>query len=145
MRLRKPRSIVFLVSLLMNGGDSFFLYAPEVHNTSHLWVVLSDPERDPENVLVVNITTWKHDHDDACILERGDHPFVIRRTCVNYGAARTLKLEQITEQAAKGGIKLQEPFNPEVLQRMRTGATRSEHLALKHRQLLLNQDLVDIP
>lgn len=26
---------------------------------SHLWVIISDPEQDPDNVMIVNLTSWK--------------------------------------------------------------------------------------
>ena len=37
----------------------------------HLWVVLSDPAKDDQNVIIVSITTLEPHKDQACLIPRG--------------------------------------------------------------------------
>ncbi len=64
----------------MNAGDTFKIPQPETSLDTHLWVVISDPAADAENILIVNFTTSRADSDKACILQPGEHPFVRHET-----------------------------------------------------------------
>jgi hypothetical protein len=74
----------------MNAGDTFRIPQPGTTLDSHLWVVISDPTADEENILIVNFTTSRADSDKACILKPGEHPFVAHETCVNYAGAKVV-------------------------------------------------------
>jgi hypothetical protein len=50
----------------------------------HVWMIISDPARDPSKVLIVNFTTWESHIDKACIVEAGEHPFIVHKTLINY-------------------------------------------------------------
>lgn len=54
----------------------------------HLHIVCTDPCVERKQ-LVVSITTWRNNLcDGTCILDRGDHPFVVHRSWVLYRAAK---------------------------------------------------------
>ena len=58
-------------------------------------MIVSDPDKDPSRVLIVNFTSWKPYHDLTLVLEGGEHRFIRHRTCVNYPQARVLSLAEL--------------------------------------------------
>ena len=64
----------------MNAGDTFFVQQVGKLYDSHLWMVLSDPGLNANQVLIVSLTTWGKDDDSACVLNVGDHPFVRQKS-----------------------------------------------------------------
>jgi len=109
----------------------------------HLWVIISDPEQDAANVLIVNLTSWKPHHDQSCILREGDHPWIQHKSCVNYPDAKITSIGVLKELRDKGLITPKAPFSPAVLERIRAGAGESEELKNAHRMLLRQQELIE--
>lgn len=70
----------------MRAGDAFFLKS--VAADKHLWVIISDPERHPDQVLFVSMTSYDVTKEDVCLIDRGEHPFVTHKTCIDYAKAR---------------------------------------------------------
>jgi hypothetical protein len=66
---------------------------------SHLWVVVSDPVQDPEQVVIVNITTLegKRDPDRTCVVMKGEHNFISRPSYVLYAEARIASVNSLGE------------------------------------------------
>jgi hypothetical protein len=58
----------------MKAGDTFQPADSTVDTFVHLWVIISDPEQDPDQVLIVSLTAYHPKKDTACILVPGDHP-----------------------------------------------------------------------
>ena len=80
----------------MTAGETFLLPGLD----DHLWMVLSDPAREP-NLVVVFFLSWQPQYDQACVLQAGDHPFIKHSTCVNYPGARVVadaKLEAMKSE-----------------------------------------------
>lgn len=127
----------------LKGGETFLIPEPGSSLDSHLWIVLSEPSIDPENVLIVNLTTWAEYKDQACLLQPGDHPFVKQRTCVNYADAKVVTAHQLETFLDRGQIKHQTPLTPELLRRVREGAAQSTRMALAHAQVLFDQELIE--
>ena len=125
----------------MNGGDTFFLVG--VTARSHLWIIVSDPQIDPEQVLIINVTSSTDPPDNACILRAGEHPFIERETYVYYGKAWVVSLGQLQLARDCKRLKIQRPVSQDVLKRIRQGAIESEYISLKHRQILIDQELVE--
>ncbi len=125
----------------MNGGDTFFFIGPETAHP-HLWIVVSDPTIDPEQVLIINVTTRTDPSDDACLLRPGDHPFIDQDTYVYYGKARVQSLSQLQSAQDCKMLDMQEPLSQDVLKRIREAAIDSGYIMLKHRQILIDQELV---
>jgi hypothetical protein len=122
----------------VRAGDTFLV---AVAADEHLWMIISDPDVDPQRVLVVNFSSWKPYHDQACIVEPGDHPFVIRRSCVNYPEARVTDADVLERLRAANQLFPRQPLSPELLARIRRSA-RASRLRLEHLQVLLDQGLV---
>jgi hypothetical protein len=123
----------------MRAGDSFRFVGMR---DTHLWIILSDPEIDPERILIVNLTTWKDYHDQACVLDGGEHPFVHHRTCVNYPEARLSSLPQLFALQENGLLEPNERLSPELLRHIRNCAGDSK-IANEHYELLDAQELLD--
>ena len=48
----------------MKAGDAFYIRDRSVD--THLWVVISDPQRDPARVIMVSVTTFE-DYKAGCV------------------------------------------------------------------------------
>jgi hypothetical protein len=123
-------------------GDTFL----RTDSDRHLWIVLSDPEQDADNVLLVNLTTWNATKESACILHRGDHPWIKHKTCVNYNdldAVITTRADLENAEIA-GAIVAKKPLSKSVLRRILEGAAQSERLSLEKAEILERQGLIEI-
>jgi hypothetical protein len=114
-----------------------------VDNDRHLWIVLSDPTVDPENVLLVNLTTYDSRKERACILTPGDHDWVRKETCVNYHDAVVTSSGLLDDARIGGAIRLQSPLTDRILQKVRNGVLDSERMSLDHANIVIDQGLVD--
>lgn len=119
---------------MLAAGDTFF-------DGEHLWVVISDPRQDAEKVVLANLTSWKSNKDQSCVLQPGDHPFITKQTCVAYRYARAEKLSLLLERIKDGGLEPREKMMPDVLNRIRRGAMESKFAAFELQIVLGNQDL----
>lgn len=52
----------------MKAGDSFQPADGTVEKFVHLWVIISDPEQDSDEVLIVSLTEYHPKKDTACVL-----------------------------------------------------------------------------
>lgn len=109
----------------MNAGDTFLVDEPGTSYDSHLWMVISDLNADPNFVVIVNFTTWRADKDQACIVDVGDHPYIQHKSCVNYRKAKHVDVLAIRAMLANGDIKSHDPLSPALLQRIRECAIDS--------------------
>lgn len=123
----------------MNAGDAFYFRRHE----NHLWIVLSDPAANPQQVLLVNMTTWRADKDQACLLNAGDHPCVLHNSVINSEEARVCTLAHLHSLVAADAVELKAPVSPALLQRIRAAAADSKRMQIGAFQLLLEQGLVE--
>ena len=65
----------------MEAGDTFYL--PDKSADGHLWIVVSDPERNPNRVLLVSMTSHDVGKEDVCLIVAGEHPKVTHKTCIS--------------------------------------------------------------
>jgi len=85
----------------MTAGDAFrFTGIADVH----VWIIISDPARDSQKVLIVNFTTWQPHLDQACIVEKGEHLFITDRTVVNYSRAKIVTDAQLQSLRSAGRL-----------------------------------------
>jgi len=124
----------------MNTGDVFrFIGIADIH----VWMIISDPVKDPSHVLMVNFTSWGPHEDQACIFECGEHPFIKHRTCVNYPRAKVVTDHTLELLKKANKLELLDPLPTEVLQRIRNEALESVRLSLEIAQILIDQELVE--
>jgi len=125
----------------MNEGDTFTLVDVADH---HLWVIISDPVIDDQNVLFVNFTSWDSYEDQTVILDVWDHPFIKHRTCVAYSRARVSADVALQRLATANRLALHDPASDDLLKKLRDGAVASNRTKNEHLQLLVNQGIVDL-
>jgi hypothetical protein len=82
---------------------------------THLWVVVSEPTKDPERVILVSVTTYEEYKEDVCLLDVGDHPRVSHKSCIAYNEARVASLEKLTVLRDGGLLSEQESVSNELL------------------------------
>lgn len=109
----------------------------------HLWIVLSDPAKNSECILLVSVTTWRADKDSSCLIQRGEHPFVTRDSCSYYEDARAVKLAQLYPRKDAGLLKMRAPLSEALLVRVRYGAGVTSNLKMRYVQLLDDQGLTE--
>lgn len=126
----------------MDAGDACLLTDTNVDN--HLWIVISDSKKDPTCVLLVNLTTWRPDKDQACKVWPGDHPFVTKESCINYAECRTCELSHLHSLKDAGLLAMQSRCSASLLKRIRDAAATTKFLKMKFLQTLIDQGLVDI-
>ena len=127
----------------MNAGEAFYVEDSGVSYDSHLWFILSDPNIDPDKVLLVNFTALRDDKDHSCVVKVGEHPYVRKDTCVNYSGAKVVKISELQQLLASGKIVNHTPATDMLLKRMRDGTMESRDMNLSHARILFDQGLVD--
>ena len=125
----------------MKAGDTFYVRDRGVD--THLWVVVSDPGRDPERVVMLSMTTYEVYKEDVCLLDVGDHPNISHKTCIAYNEARMTTLKTLTTLLCGGHLSMQAPVSAEVLLRIRSGVSASTKIHYKYIEVLLDQQVIE--
>ena len=125
------------MGLLLSAGDTFITISKSIRD--HLWIVISDPSVDSEKVLIVNLTTWKEEKDQSCILEEGEHPFISHKSVISYADAQDTSIENLTAVQDSNQIVLRKPVDDAILTRIRDGLWRSPHSKQGHKAILNEQ------
>ena len=109
----------------MKAGDTFRPADSTVDKFVHLWVIISDPERDSDQVLIVSLTEYHPKKDTACVLVPGDHPFIRKHTCVACDLANAPSLDDLVRARENGDLIPNDPIRPDVLERIRKHSSLS--------------------
>lgn len=125
----------------MRAGDAFFL--KKVAADKHLWVIISDPEAHPDQVLFVSMTSYDLTKEDVCLIDQGEHPFVKHKTCIDYSDARHATSAQLDTLLTAEQILRATSVSDDLLERIRIGASLSEDLPQRYKKLLRSQGLID--
>jgi hypothetical protein len=125
----------------MEAGETFYL--PDKSADGHLWIVISDPRKDPDRVLLVSMTSYDAGKEDVCLIDAGEHPRVSHKTCICYKPARATSVANLDRLRDSGYLRMQEPVSAELLQRIRRGAALSRRIELEHLELMEEQELLD--
>ena len=108
----------------------------------HLWIILSDPEADGENVVIVNFTTYTVDEEQNCIVLKGEHPFVKHKTAVRYRDAKRVSVSQLTALINCNQLRPHQTLSAALLKRVRDGASLSDFLPEGCRKILEDQGFI---
>lgn len=114
----------------------------------HLWMIISDPARDPQNVVIVNLTTSRSgDEDRTCVVACGEHRFVSRESVVVYAEARIVPASNLRallqSRSQPPPLSRSADLSSALLARVQAGAGRSRRVALQVRQILAAQGYLD--
>lgn len=106
----------------MRPGDTYII----TRAGAHLIVILSDPAKYPDRIVVANLTSWKANKDQSCILKPGDHPWIKHKTVVNYRLSKITTMDILKRQIKFNMISVDsEPVTPQVLNKIIAGAGKS--------------------
>src|SRR5947207_16009648 len=105
---------------MLTIGDTVMLPKPS-HEKEHLWALITAPDPETGDAIMVNLTTQRPHSDTTTIIQPGEHPFVDRPTVVFYADARIVNVNTLNE-ALRGGVARQRaPISKELLQRIQNG------------------------
>ncbi len=108
----------------IGAGRSLYLSERPGANP-HLWFVLTDPHGNPPKVVAVMVRTSKTFTDETVLLEKGDHPFIVHRSCVHFSSAQRFRVDSIMRRAADGHCDLRADMSAQLLTRVRNGLRAS--------------------
>ena len=109
-------------------GYTFLSIRPP-YTTPHLHIVISPIING--KVLLVNITTLKHNSDHTCVLKVGDHPFLTHDSIINYGDAIDAEVDLLKLSIRTKLFTPKAPVSEELLRRIQAGALKSTALPKK--------------
>lgn len=107
----------------------------------HAWIILSDPARDPDDVILVNFSTHRRHHEQTCVVEPGAHPFLTGRSCVIFGLSRKRSLAGLEQSATWRQITMLEPASPQLLAKIYAAVPQSR-MNQVHLKVLDGQGLI---
>jgi len=122
----------------ISAGDTFLLSTPY----NHLYVACSDPAIDSEQIVLVNLTTFEEEEESCCIINAGEHPFVVRKSCIRYKDARIASATALRKLAESGQMAPREAVPSDLLARIRNGASESDFFPEGCRRILEDQSLI---
>lgn len=129
---------------MFKAGTGFWVVAH-----GHVYFIISDPSQNPSQIVHVNVTTLtpdagEHDpyNDRSCLLYPGEHPRIDRLSCIYYEGAQIGSLAHLEHKLFIKAIYLTKPASSQMLQKMREGALRSEHIIPIAADILIEQNLV---
>lgn len=125
----------------MELGDTFELRNDKID--PHLWIVLSEPQQDAENVVIVNITTLLEWKDQSCILGPTDHPWIRHDSCVSYQDAKCVAESLLDSLVTSGQLLPQGPLSDDALRKVIEGAEATDAMPNKCRKVLADQGLIN--
>lgn len=129
---------------MLGPGDTFQTTSSKAYIDNHLWVVISDPDAHPtDKVLIVNLTSWRKDREQVCLLSPADHPFISRKTCVNYAESRIVDRAKVEKALDSGLLQSHETATKKLLKRIRDGAAVSRRIPLANAEFLRCQGLIE--
>lgn len=125
----------------MNLGDTF-RFSSVIDEHQHLWVIISDPQMDAEQVLIVSFTTWASYKDQTCIVFGSEHDDLSHRSCVAYNYAMARPLSALLSAESVAHLNRKSAAHPELVRKIQDGAARSTQLARGLREILVKQGFI---
>jgi len=99
-------------------------------STPHLYVVVTPPDGNPPQVVIVNLTSKRRHSDTTVVLRPTHHPFLDRETVVNFNKARIVRVETLMHRIEDGIAEAREAFSEDVLKVIQKGVLQSKRTPL---------------
>jgi len=96
----------------------------------HLRIIITEND-DNNEFLVVSVTSWydgAHWQDSSCILYPGDHPFIVRKSWVDFKRSRSMSYTEVVNGLNHGLLIRKEEVSSEILKRLQHAAEKSEYI-----------------
>ncbi|MEC4815829.1 MAG: hypothetical protein SAK29_21525 [Scytonema sp. PMC 1069.18] len=98
------------------------------HDKRHLWIVLTEPNKiltepnkDILQVVIVNVTTLREGSDTTVILTPGEHRFIRHESVIYYNDAMFAPVDPLCQLAKQKGYKFDDDCSDELLERIQRG------------------------
>ena len=95
----------------------------------HLHVVVSEVTDTTATVVFVSSIKQGHEYDSACILHKGDHPYIVHDSYIVYDKFQYCKREELEWYLKMGEYTTEPDVSEDVLKRIRDGAKLSDYLS----------------
>ncbi|HUT85836.1 MAG TPA: hypothetical protein VMW66_03245 [Elusimicrobiales bacterium] len=103
----------------------------------HLWIILAKAKQNPEEAIIVNITTQRSDSDKTTILKPSEHPFIKHTSNVNFADARIANIKHLEKAVRKEIAIKKDPLSANLLNKIQKGLLKSPHTPNKIKKLLI--------
>jgi hypothetical protein len=122
----------------MNLGDAFTMAVPPKYDRSHLFFVITDPQKNGGTYHIVNITTDQLRAGKECIIDVGDHAWVRHKSFVSFADTREIDLAKAKKVESLIGtlITMQPRLKNEVLQRIIAAGKSSKSIPVGIKRFL---------
>jgi hypothetical protein len=110
---------------MLTIGDTVLLPKPG-HEKEHLWALITAPDPESGDAVMVNLTTQRPHSDTTMIIQPGEHPFVDRPTVVFYADARMVNVNTLDEGVRQNFVHQHDALSKELLQRIQDGLLASK-------------------
>ena len=108
------------------AGTCLLLSKPNRYAIEHLWIVVTEPDGNPQQVVMVNLTSERAGSDSTVTLSPGDHSFITKKTVVNYSDARLVETGNLIALVALNREAKKDDCNAALLARIQQGMLVSE-------------------
>lgn len=110
----------------------------------HLWIVCSDPNKCKEEILLLNVTSWrgKIGDDDSCLLYSGDHDYIDHESYVNYRQGEVKDIAYLKQMEDNDCTEEQEDADKTLLNKIYRGAKKTPFLSTEAQKLLERQGFI---
>jgi hypothetical protein len=121
---------------------SLFFNAETPDTPRHPWIVLSDPEKNPSAIVLVNLSTKPGPDDPPCIVEPREHRAISQRSYVRFEKALRTTRKALDAGLAGNALSLSEEISAMVLERVQQGFLASRHVSRELKKILTDQGFV---
>jgi hypothetical protein len=129
---------------MLAAGDALLIPDHE-YGGNHWYFIVSDPQADPQRVVLVPVTPWENYKDDSCIIEPSEAPecsFITHQSCIDFRESR-LERETVLSAHIKSGVIRHKPgIGVPLLDKIHKGPQETRFLPGKCRLTLEDQNLV---
>jgi hypothetical protein len=95
----------------------------------HLWFVIAAPHHEPDDRVIVSITSdGPHIVDRSCELAPSDHEFITHRSFVLFRKASITTISALSSLTARGEIQVKPAAKPALIDRIREAALQSAYV-----------------
>lgn len=109
---------------MLAAGDTVLLPKPR-HEVEHLWALVTAPDPETGEAIMVNLTTQRPHSDTTTIIQPGEHSFVDRPTVVFYADARIVDVNLLEGGIHQGLLRQHAALSQELLRRTQSGLVAS--------------------
>jgi hypothetical protein len=99
----------------------------------HLYFVITDPVGNPQEVALVNLTSYRPNIDDSAVFDVADHPNITQKSMINYAGAQVAPVESLQMYVTANPRRLKPSCSPKMLQTIRDGFWKTDATAKKMR------------